>query len=185
MGSTSPRQPHHPIWTRIFHSCNLLVLIVMATSGLQIYNANPVFGGRGGPTVPELFTLGGWLAGGRDWHFGFMGPYALILGLWLALLIQRRRRRLGGLADFSALKASANAQRRRISAHRLIYTLMLIVLAFGLISGLAMYKPAQFWWLTSVFAWAEPLGVSSWQALRVSHLATIPAMVLLGEPMSS
>jgi thiosulfate reductase cytochrome b subunit len=56
---------------------------------------------------------------------------------------------------------------------------MLIVLAFSLISGLAMYKPAQLWWLTSLFAVAEPFGVSSWQALRLSHLATIPAMVLL------
>jgi len=179
MVHSSTRQPHHPLWTRTFHSFNLLVLIVMAASGLQIYNANPVFGGRGGATVPELFTLGGWLAGGRDWHFGFMGLYALNLGLWLALLIQRRRRRLGELGDLSALKASANGPRRRLSAHRLTYTLMLIVLAFSLISGLAMYKPAQFWWLTSLFAVAEPFGVSSWQALRLSHLATIPAMVLL------
>ena len=93
MGPSSARQSHHPLWTRTFHGFNLLVLIVMAASGLQIYNANPVFGGRGGATVPELFTLGGWLAGGRDWHFGFMGLYALNLGLWLALLIQRRRRR--------------------------------------------------------------------------------------------
>ncbi|WP_094553956.1 cytochrome b/b6 domain-containing protein [Synechococcus sp. 1G10] len=179
MGHTSARQPHHPLWTRASHGLNLLVLIVMAASGLQIYNANPVFGGRGGATVPELLTLGGWLAGGRDWHFGFMGLYALNLGLWLALLIQRRRRRLGELGDLTALKTSASAPRRRLSAHRLVYTLMLIVLAFSLISGLAMYKPAQFWWLTSLFAFAEPLGVNSWQALRVSHLATIPAMVLL------
>ncbi|WP_255142160.1 hypothetical protein [Synechococcus sp. EJ6-Ellesmere] len=49
-----------PWWTRAFHAFNLLVLLVMAGSGLQIYNANPVFGGRGGATVPELFTLGGW-----------------------------------------------------------------------------------------------------------------------------
>ncbi|MCP9917146.1 cytochrome b/b6 domain-containing protein [Cyanobium sp. ATX 6F1] len=179
MAHTSARQPHHPLWTRAFHGFNLVVLLVMAASGLQIYNANPVFGGRGGATVPDLFTLGGWLSGGRDWHFGFMGLYALNLGLWLALLIQRRRRRLGELGDLTALKASASAPRRRLSAHRIVYTLMLIVLAFSLISGLAMYKPAQFWWLTSLFALAEPLGVSSWQALRVSHLATIPAMVLL------
>lgn len=63
MGHTSARQPHHPLWTRASHGLNLLVLIVMAASGLQIYNANPVFGGRGGATVPELLTLGGWLAG--------------------------------------------------------------------------------------------------------------------------
>lgn len=38
-----------------------------------------------------------------------MGLYALNLGLWLALLIQRRRRRLGELGDLTALKTSASA----------------------------------------------------------------------------
>ncbi len=63
----------HPLRTRACHGINLLVLLLMAASGLQIDNANPVFGGRAGATVPELFTLGGWLAGGRHWHFGVMG----------------------------------------------------------------------------------------------------------------
>ena len=85
-----------PLWTRGFHAFNLLVLLLMAASGLQIYNANPVFGGRGGATVPELFTLGGWL----------------------------------------------------------VYTLMLIVLGFSLITGMAMVKPAQLWWLVSLFSFA-------------------------------
>ncbi len=168
-----------PLWTRAFHALNLLVLLVMAASGLQIYNANPVFGGREGATVPELFTLGGWLAGGRDWHFGFMGLYAANLGLWIGLLLHRRHRRLAGAGDLDTLRSSVNAPRRRLASHRLTYTLMLIVLAFSLISGLAMYKPAQLWWLVSLFAFAEPAGHSSWQVLRVCHLATIPAIALL------
>ncbi len=151
----------------------------MAASGLQIYNANPVFGGRGGATVPELFTLGGWLAGGRDWHFGCMGLYALNLGVWIPLLIQQRHRRLADTGDVGTLRASQNPAKRRLSAHRLVYTLMLILLAFGLITGLAMYKPAQFWWLSGLFSFGEAFGVSSWQTLRISHLATIPAIALL------
>ncbi|WP_254956673.1 MULTISPECIES: hypothetical protein [unclassified Cyanobium] len=71
----------------------------MAASGLEIYNANPVFGGREGATVPELFTLGGWLAGGRDWHFGAMGFYGASLGLWIGLLLWRRHRRLASPAQ--------------------------------------------------------------------------------------
>jgi thiosulfate reductase cytochrome b subunit len=168
-----------PLWTRAFHSLNLVVLLVMAASGLQIYNANPVFGGRGGATVPELFTLGGWLAGGRDWHFGFMGLYAVNLGIWIALLIQRRRRRLAHTGDLDTWRASQNSAKRRLSAHRLVYTLMLILLAFGLITGLAMVKPAQFWWLSGLFSFGEVFGVTSWQTLRISHLATIPAIGLL------
>jgi thiosulfate reductase cytochrome b subunit len=151
----------------------------MAASGLQIYNANPVFGGREGATVPELLTLGGWLAGGRDWHFGFMGPYAADLGLWIGLLLLRRHRRLAGTGDLGTLRNSVNAPRRRLASHRITYTLMLIVLSFSLISGLALYKPAQLWWLVSLFGFAEPAGLSSWQLLRVCHLATIPAITLL------
>jgi hypothetical protein len=35
----SIRLRHHPLWTRAFHSVNLLVLLVMGASGMQIYNA--------------------------------------------------------------------------------------------------------------------------------------------------
>lgn len=168
-----------PLWTRAFHGFNLLLLLLMAASGLEIYNANPVFGGREGATVPELFTLGGWLAGGRDWHFAVMGLYAANLGIWIGLLLRRRHRRLAGSGDLDTLRASVSPPRRRLASHRLTYTLMLVLLAFSLLSGLAMYKPAQLWWLVSLFAFAEPAGFSSWQTLRVCHLATIPAIALL------
>jgi thiosulfate reductase cytochrome b subunit len=146
-----------------------MVLLVMAGSGLQIYNANPVFGGRGGTTFPDLFTLGGWLAGGRDWHFGFMGLYAINLGIWIALLWSWRRQRLAQPGDVSTLGHSQSVPKRRIAAHRLVYTLMLVVLSFSLITGLAMYKPASLWWLSGLFG--------SWQILRVCHFATVPVML--------
>ncbi len=168
-----------PLWTRLFHLFNIPVLVLMAGSGLQIYNANPVFGGRDGATVPRLFTLGGWLAGGRDWHFGVMALYALNLGLWIVLLLRKRRRRLADPADLDTVRASQNGAKRRRAAHRLVYTLMLVVLALSLLTGLALYKPAQFWWLSGLFAFGRPIGATSWHTLRVSHLATIPAIVLL------
>ncbi|CAK6687771.1 cytochrome b/b6 domain-containing protein [Synechococcus sp. CCY9201] len=175
----SARIRHAPWWTRAFHGFNLLVLVVMAASGLQIYNANPVFGGREGATIPDLLTLGGWLAGGRDWHFGFMGLYALNLGVWIALLLVQRRRRLAQAGDLSTLKGSGNAGKRQLASHRLVYSLMLILLGFSLITGLAMYKPAQFWWLSGLFSFGESFGVTAWQTLRVCHFATIPAIALL------
>ena len=175
----SARIRHAPWWTRAFHGFNLLVLVVMAASGLQIYNANPVFGGREGATIPDLLTLGGWLAGGRDWHFGFMGLYALNLGVWIALLLVQRRRRLAQAGDLSTLKGSGNAGKRQLASHRLVYSLMLILLGFSLITGLAMYKPAQFWWLSGLFSFGEAFGVTAWQTLRVCHFATIPAIALL------
>jgi hypothetical protein len=47
-----PRPPS-ALWNRAFHSFNLLVILLMAASGLQIHNANPMFGGRGGVTGPS------------------------------------------------------------------------------------------------------------------------------------
>jgi hypothetical protein len=70
--AVSPKLPIQAIGAKIFHYCNFISLLIMLTSGLQIYNANPVFGGRGGLRIFPLFTLGGWLAGGRHWHFAAM-----------------------------------------------------------------------------------------------------------------
>ena len=46
--AVSPKLPIQAIGAKIFHYCNFISLLIMLTSGLQIYNANPVFGGRGG-----------------------------------------------------------------------------------------------------------------------------------------
>jgi thiosulfate reductase cytochrome b subunit len=164
-------QHHHPLWTRTLHACNAALLIGMASSGLQIYNANPVFGGRAGEPIPSLFTLGGWLAGGRWWHFGLMGVFAFVLGSWLLLLMQWRRQRLGRGGDLETLSASANAKKRNYAIHKILYTLMLVVLSLALLTGLAMYKPATLWWLSGWFG--------SWQQLRVLHFATVPIMGVL------
>ncbi|BAZ06699.1 hypothetical protein NIES3974_33610 [Calothrix sp. NIES-3974] len=64
-----PKRPHQAIAAKIFHWLNIIAIFVMVTSGLQIYNANPVFGGRSGIHIPTIFTLGGWLAGGRQLAF--------------------------------------------------------------------------------------------------------------------
>jgi thiosulfate reductase cytochrome b subunit len=56
----------------------------MMGSGLQIYNAMPVFGGKAGWPIPKLATLGDWLAGGRDIHFALIYT-AMIPVLMLAI----------------------------------------------------------------------------------------------------
>ena len=50
-----------PLIVRIFHWLNIISLFGMISSGLQIYNANPVFGGRAGIQIPWLFTMGGYI----------------------------------------------------------------------------------------------------------------------------
>ena len=75
-------------FVKILHSLIIISLLLMMTSGLQIYNATPVFGGKTGWQVPKWATLGGWLAGGRDWHFTVMWVFSftlLIYGIYIFL----------------------------------------------------------------------------------------------------
>lgn len=145
---------------------------MMMTSGLQIYNANPVFGGRGGWHVPSLFLLGGWLAGGRHWHFAAMWLFSLNL-FWYGLYIfinRRWKHRFVSSKDFKALQNSQNIKRRVYAWHRLVYTAIIPVLLLAVFSGLGMYKPVQFHWIVDLFG--------SWQALRIVHFTTVPIVLV-------
>lgn len=156
---------------KIFHWLNIISLLLMIASGLQIYNANPVFGGRGGWQFPLLFRLGGWLAGGRHWHFAAMWLYSLNL-FWYGcyiLFTRRWQRRFVSQNDLKALQAK-NFKRKNYAWHRLIYTAIIPVLLLAILSGLSMYKPVQFYWLSGLFG--------NWQTLRVVHFITVPAIVL-------
>jgi thiosulfate reductase cytochrome b subunit len=164
--------PHQAPLAKMFHWINIISLLLMISSGLQIYNANPVFGGRAGWHFPDLFLLGGWLAGGRDWHFAVMWIYGLnLLGYGLYILITRRwRNRFASRQDLNALQASQNSKRKQFAWHRLVYTAIIPVLLLAIASGLAMHKPAQFHGLASLFG--------SWQTLRTVHFITVPIVVL-------
>ena len=168
----SPPAPTQEILAKVFHWVNILSLLVMLTSGLQIYNANPVFGGRGGWHFPDLLLLGGWLGGGRNWHFAAMWFYSLnLLSYGLYILISRRwKKRFASSSDLKALQVSQNVKRKNYALHRLIYTIIIPVLLLAIISGLAMYKPAQFYWLSGLFG--------SWQTLRTVHFISVPVIIL-------
>lgn len=167
-----PWLPRQAILAKSFHWINLVSVFLMLTSGLQIYNANPVFGGRSGWHLPSIFTLGGWLAGGRHWHFAAMWLFSLNL-LWYGLyvLISRRwRHRFVGTNDIKALQHSQNQKRRIYAWHRIAYTVIVPILLLAILTGIGMYKPAQFPWIVEMFG--------SWQALRVMHFSSVPIVVL-------
>jgi len=58
----------HPAWLRVTHWLNVLAVLVMVTSGWQIYNASPIFAF----SFPRTITLGEWLGGALLWHFAAM-----------------------------------------------------------------------------------------------------------------
>jgi thiosulfate reductase cytochrome b subunit len=161
-----------PKIVQLFHWINIISLFGMIASGLQIYNANPVFGGRDGIHIPWLITLGGWLAGGRNWHFALMWIYGLNLlayGVYI-FWTKRWRDRFGNTQDVKALQSSSNPKRRNYAWHRIVYTSIIPILILAIATGLSMYQPVQFYWLANLFG--------DWQTLRTAHFMTVPLVLL-------
>jgi thiosulfate reductase cytochrome b subunit len=169
---TLQKIPKIAIAAKIFHWINIVSLLTMLTSGLQIYNANPVFGGRAGLHIFPIFALGGWLAGGRHWHFAAMWVFSLNL-LWYGIYVfvtQRWRHRYVGTNDIKALQKTQNPKRLAFAWHRIAYTSIIPILLLAIFTGIGMYKPAQFPWIVDFFG--------SWQALRIVHFATVPTVII-------
>lgn len=166
-----PKLPSQALLAKTFHWVNIIALLLMMASGLQIYNANPVFGGRAGWDFPDAVLLGGWLGGGRAWHFAIMWIYSLnLLAYGVYVFVTRRwQHRFASSGDLKALKASQNEKRKNFAKHRLIYTAIVPVLLLAIASGLAMYKPAQLHWLAALFG--------DWQTLRTVHFMTVPLVL--------
>ena len=55
----SPLLPQQQTFIKILHGLLITSLFLMIGSGLQIYNATPVFGGKDGWRMPEWVKLGG------------------------------------------------------------------------------------------------------------------------------
>lgn len=164
--------PKQMLFVKLSHSVTIVSLLLMIGSGLQIYNANPVFGGRAGWHFPKFLLLGGWLAGGRNWHFAAMWLFAMnlfIYGIYI-FLTRRWQRRFVGQSDLKVLQSGQNPKRKTYAWHRLLYTAIIPVLLLAIASGLAMYKPAQLHWLASLFV--------NWQTLRTVHFITVPIVLL-------
>ncbi len=167
----SPPAPKQAIFIKAFHAINLIALILMTASGLQIYNANPVFGGRAGWRFPKEMLLGGWLGGGRNWHFASMWVFSmslLIYGIYI-FLTRRWKHRFASEKDIQALQAK-NPKRKNYAWHRIAYTAIIPILLLAILSGLCMYKPVQFAWISGLFG--------SWQNLRIAHFLTVPIVLV-------
>jgi thiosulfate reductase cytochrome b subunit len=168
------RSPTQALPAKIFHWISFISLFLMITSGLQIYNANPVFGGRSGMHLPAILGLGGWLSGGRHWHFASMWVFSLNL-LWYGIYVmvtKRWRHRYASDKDIKVLLVGQNPKRKNYAWHRLVYTLTIPILLLAIYSGLGMYKPAQFYWIVDSFG--------GWDALRITHFMIVPITIILG-----
>jgi len=163
----------HPLAIRWFHWINFPVLAAMIWSGLLIYWANPVYRvGAGSHTLMKMtvreplyekWHIAFRLGEGISLHFFFMWffaingilyvLYTIFSGEWRYLLPDRRsfKEAFFVVLHDLHLRKEPPPQRKYNAAQRISYT-AIVLMGFGsLLTGLAIYKPVQFAWLTWLF----------------------------------
>jgi thiosulfate reductase cytochrome b subunit len=142
----------HPLIVRVTHWINALAIVVMVTSGWQIYNASPLFPFR----FPREITLGGWLAGGIQWHFAAMWVLALngLVYVTYGIVSGHFRRKLFPITPAAVLHDVKEALRGKLAhddlsmynaAQRAAYLAIILCLVVLVCTGLVIWKPVQFY----------------------------------------
>ena len=170
-----------PLWVRITHWINAIAMVLMMTSGWQIYNASPLFG----LTFPPQITLGGWLAGALLWHFAAMwllvvnGLFYLTIGLWTGHFRRRlipisMRELFGDIRDALTFRLSHADLSVYNAAQKFLY---LGVIGAGILvalSGLSIWKPVQLQTLTAMFG-----GYDTARYVHFLAMAAIAGFILM------
>jgi thiosulfate reductase cytochrome b subunit len=149
----------HPRWVRITHWINALAMFMMIGSGWQIYDASPLFDFL---EFPSELALGGWLAGALLWHFAAMWLLVVngIVYVTLGVATGRFRRKLLPIRPRAVLDDFVAALRGRLShddltvynsVQRLLYAGVLIAGVVIVLSGVTIWKPVQFKYVTALF----------------------------------
>jgi thiosulfate reductase cytochrome b subunit len=168
----------HPLVVRITHWINALAVLMMITSGWQIYNASPLFDF----TFPPSVTLGGWLAGGIQWHFAAMWLLVLngIVYVAYGIASGHFRRKLLPISPRAVFHDIGQALRGRLAhedlavynaAQRAAYLALIVCLALLVLSGLSIWKPVQLHWLALLFG--------DYEGARYVHFFAMAAVALI------
>jgi thiosulfate reductase cytochrome b subunit len=193
---------------RVTHWLNAIFLTGMVASGLQIYDAYAHFGIKGHPLpvpnpldgrpAPEWSRLGGWLAGGLNWHFFLAWPFVItglvylgflvLSGEWRTLVF--RPRDVGPAVQmqlyYLRLRKEHPSQGKHNALQKGAYTFIVALGALSALTGFAIYKPIQLSWLTSLFGGYELarywhfVAVWLFVAFTILHIS----LVLLVDPAS-
>lgn len=158
----------HPLAIRWFHWINFPLLALMIWSGTLIYWAYPTY--KLGPVKMNLsqpawksLHVNNRLAEGMALHFFFMWLfvingiayviYTILSGQWRALVPNRHSFKEAWytvLHDLH-LRKEPLPPRKFNGAQQIAYTLVILMGVGSLLTGLAIYKPVQLSWLTSLF----------------------------------
>jgi thiosulfate reductase cytochrome b subunit len=169
----------HPLVVRVTHWINALAVLVMVASGWQIYNASPLFASF---TFPDALTLGGWLAGGLQWHFAAMWVLAIngLLYVVYGIASGHFRRKLLPISPRAVLHDVGQALRGKLAhedltvynaAQRAAYLVLILSFTVLIASGLAIWKPVQLQELAAL--------MGGYEGARLLHFFAMALVVLI------
>lgn len=160
MQRTVYKEFHHPFIIRLTHWINFIALGIMVLSGLRIYNASPVFAFK----IPEDLTLGGWLAGARQWHFFAMWLFVvngMVYVLYNIISKHGRTTTLFRISDtggmipmiqyYLRLRKEHPIQKKYNSLQKFAYTVIPLVACGTILTGIGIYWPVQWAVVTKFF----------------------------------
>jgi thiosulfate reductase cytochrome b subunit len=167
-----------PAWVRAMHWTNAVAMMLMIMSGWQIYNASPLFDFL---RFPHSITLGGWLGGALLWHFAAMWLLMVngLIYLVTGFATGRFRKKLlpitpsGVISDVKAALTFKLAHDDLSKYNYVQKTLYAGIIAVGVVivlTGLAIWKPVQLYWLVVLFG--------DYPTARVIHFLCMSAIVL-------
>ncbi len=162
----------HLVAIRWFHWINFPLLFLMIWSGFLIYWAYPVYHIGSFRIVPKwlfnLFSADQRLAEGMALHFFFMWlfvingilyvAYTIASGEW-RLLVPRSPSAFRGALHVALydlhLRRDKPPQEKYNAAQQISYTGIIVMGIGSVLTGLAIYKPAQLGWLAACFGGYE------------------------------
>jgi len=165
----------HPLVVRLTHWVNAAAMTMMIMSGWRIYNASPLFGF----SFPGWATLGGWLGGAIAWHLAALWLLVVNGALYVGYGLATRhfRGRLLPLTPALVWRDLRAALRLRLAhrageynaVQRLFYVAALLFSLLAVVSGLALWKPVQFDWLSDA--------MGGYEVSRRLHFAAMAGLV--------
>jgi Ni/Fe-hydrogenase b-type cytochrome subunit len=177
---------------RLTHWVNVVVIIVMAGSGMRIFNAHPAFARPGetfplnpweGHPIPDWLTFGAWLGGARHWHFAMMWilvangllylGFIYLHGEWRDLVPRRgdARDAIEMIKFYLFVRRDHPHQGKHNALQKSAYFTMPILGVIIVLSGLAIWKPVTLGVITALF------GNYKWA--RFVHFVAMALLLLL------
>ena len=181
-----PDRLEHPAVVRVCHWAFALALLVLIGSGLEVFAAFPSFGEKLPHSElvapPSIVRIGGWLGGALQWHFTFAWlltaamlvyiSYQIVSGRAGQVLLARRDvRGVWPMVRHYFLCGPRPVVTETYNPlQKLAFSVALLLIVVGLVTGFALYKPVQLSWLVSA--------LGGFRLTRVWHFAAMCGLLV-------